>query len=70
VDTIAGQIELLIFNSPDSAIPTDSASSGPGQRVGNGGGVHIGRSGTQPFSTVFWTDDPGVSTNGFLGPAA
>jgi hypothetical protein len=69
VDVVAGQIDLLIFNSPDSSTPTDWATSGPGRTIGNeGGGVHIGRSGSQPFSSVFWTDDPAVSTGGFLGP--
>jgi hypothetical protein len=70
VDMTTGQVDLLLFNDPESTAPTDWATSGPGRAIGSGGGgVHIGRSGSQPFSVVFWTDDPAVSTSGFLGSA-
>ena len=69
VDIGTGQIDLLLFNNANSPTPTDSATSGPGQAIGRDGrSMHIGRSGSQHFSVVFWTDDPAVSTGGFLGP--
>ncbi|MFN8233345.1 MAG: hypothetical protein U0V56_07705 [Actinomycetota bacterium] len=68
VDAVNGQIDLLIFNSPNSATPTDAATSGPGRRISAPSEVQIGRSGTQPFSATFWTDDPAISATGYPGP--
>lgn len=69
VDIASGQIDLRVYNSPNSTTPTDSVTTGPGQAIGpNSSAVQIGRSGTQAFSAVFWTDDPVLSGSGYLGP--
>jgi hypothetical protein len=70
VDAVTGQIDLRIFNSPNSEAATDAATSGWGRMISVPTEVQIGRSGTQPFSATFWTDDPAVSASGFLGPVA
>jgi hypothetical protein len=68
VDAVRGQIDLRLFNSPNSATPTDAATSGAGRRITVPTEVQIGRSGTQPFSVTFWTDDPAIGATGYLGP--
>jgi hypothetical protein len=70
VDHAAGQVEVRLFNSENASSPTGTATTPPRQVIGpNTDVVQIGRSGTLPFSTGFWTDDPAVSGLGFLGPA-
>jgi hypothetical protein len=70
VDHVNGQVDIRLFNSPNSTVASDSATSGPGRAIGvRSGEVQIGRSGTQPFSITFWTDDPAVSGSGYPGPA-
>ena len=71
VDLVTGTLDLRLFNSPNSLTPTDSATSGPGRPfLPTTNQVQIGRSGTQPFSAEFWTDDPAISGIGWLGPAS
>jgi hypothetical protein len=70
VDVVTGQLDIRLFNSPNSATATDAATSGPGRSfLATTNQVQIGRSGTQPFSADFWTDDPAISAGGWLGPA-
>jgi hypothetical protein len=69
VDQRAGEVEVRLYNSGDISSPSGIAF-GRSQRIGpNTDVVQIGRSGTQPSSTDFWTDDPAVSESGFPGPA-
>jgi hypothetical protein len=69
VDLVTGQLDIRVFNSPNSSTPSDAATSGPGRLfLSTTNQVQIGRSGTQPFAADFWTDDPGVSVSGWLGP--
>jgi hypothetical protein len=71
VDTTSGQIVLRLFNDANSTTATETASSGSGQAISSSiNEIHIGRSGTQGFSASFWTDDPAMSTYGWIGPAA
>jgi len=70
VDQIAGQVEVRLFNSENASSPTGTATTPPRQAIGpNTEVVQVGRSGTQPFATGFWTDDPAVGGFGLLGPA-
>ena len=70
VDHVTGQIEVRLFNAPDLTVPTGIAITPSRQSIGpNTDAVQIGRSGTQAFSSGFWTDDPAVGRSGFLGPA-
>jgi len=70
VDQVDGQIEVRLFNASDLSTPTGRAITPTDQRIGpNTDKVQIGRSGTQPFSSGFWTDDPAISRARYLGPA-
>jgi hypothetical protein len=71
VNHTTGQIELRVFNSPNVTTPTETIVTATGQAIGSRADqVQIGRSGTQSFSSAFWTDDPALSTTGFIGPVA
>jgi hypothetical protein len=66
---LTGSVEVLLFNSPNIATPTDMIVSASGQSIGaDPDEVQIGRSGSQRSSVVFWTDDPAISTVGYPGP--
>jgi hypothetical protein len=70
VDLSTGQLDIRLFNSPNSLTPSDAATSGPGRQfLSSTNQVQIGRSGTQPFSVDFWTDDPAISAADWVGPA-
>jgi hypothetical protein len=70
VDQRTGEIQVAVFNSPEASIPSAALTTGSGNNVGSSTSqVQIGRSGSQHFSEVFWTDDPAVSTEGWIGPA-
>jgi hypothetical protein len=63
-----GRAEVRLFNRPDATTPTDTAGSGSGNRFSASTSVvQIGRSGRQPSSAVFWTDDPAITSGGWLG---
>jgi hypothetical protein len=69
VDHATGSVTILLFNSPNLTIPTDILLSPDGVPIGpDTDQVQIGRSGSQFSSVEFWTDDPAISTGGFVGP--
>ena len=71
VNQATGQVEVRLFNSPNVTTPTETIVSATGLNIGSSTDtVQIGRSGTQAFSTTFWTDDPAIATSGFIGPVA
>ena len=64
-----GSVQILLFNSPNLTTPTETLLSPDGVAIGpDTDQVQIGRSGSQRSSTEFWTDDPAISTGGFVGP--
>ena len=69
VDLSARQVEVRLYNSPNSTVPTEAIVTATGIAIPTiMSEIQIGRSGSQSFSAVFWTDDPGISSLGFLGP--
>ena len=69
VNHAVGSVQILMFNSPNLTTPTETLLSPDGVAIGPyTDQVHIGRSGSQLSSTEFWTDDPAISTGGFVGP--
>ena len=69
VNHAAGSVVILLFNSPNTTYPTETLLSPDGVSIGpDTDQVQIGRSGSQRSSVDFWTDDPAISTMGFLGP--
>ena len=69
VNQAAGSVTILLFNSPNDTDPTETLLSPDGVSIGpDTDQVQIGRSGSQHYSTEFWTDDPAIGTGGFLGP--
>lgn len=71
VDHASGRIEVRVFNSPNLTTPTETMVTSSGQSIGSRPlRVQIGRSGTQSFSSSFWTDDPSLGTDRFIGPVA
>ena len=69
VNQPAGSVTILLFNSPNDTDPTETLLSPDGVSIGpDTDQVQIGRSGSQRYSTEFWTDDPAIGTGGFLGP--
>jgi hypothetical protein len=69
VNHAQGRVEVRLYNQADSTSLTDSFSESGVSLGSSASQIQFGRSGTQPFSITFWTDDPGVSSNGFLGVA-
>lgn len=68
VDQRTGTIQVQLFNSPNLTIATETFVANSALVTGSTDEVEIGRSGSQNFSTVFWTDDPAISTRGYVGP--
>lgn len=69
IDDPSGSIQLELFNDPNSTTPTETLRA-TGQHIGDSTNrIQIGRVGHQAFSATFWTDNPAISTRGFLGPA-
>ena len=69
VNQEAGSVTILLFNSPNDTDPTETLLSPDGVSIGpDTDQVQIGRSGSQHYSTEFWTDDPAIGTGGFQGP--
>jgi hypothetical protein len=66
-----GVVEVKFFNTPNSTVPTGTATSPSRQAIGSfTDTVQIGRSGSQAFSSTFWSDDPAVGWTSYLGPAS
>jgi hypothetical protein len=69
VNHAAGSVAILLFNSPNLTYPSETLLSPDGVSIGPySDQIQIGRSGSQRSETEFWTDDPAISTGGFLGP--
>jgi hypothetical protein len=69
VDQRTGVVQVRLYNSPNLTAATETLVSPGAIAIGPyTDAVEIGRSGTQDFSTVFWTDDPAISTKGYPGP--
>jgi hypothetical protein len=68
VDQRTGSIQVRLFNSPNLTTATDTMIAASALSSGSTNEVEIGRSGSQNFSAVFWTDDPAISTQGYVGP--
>ena len=69
VDHAQGRIEIRLYNQADASSATEILTASGVSLGSSSNQIQIGRSGTQSFSITFWTDDPGVSTSGFLGAA-
>ena len=66
VNQAAGSVTILLFNSPNLTDPTEMLLSPDGVSIGTDTDqVQIGRSGSQRYSSEFWTDDPAIGTGGF-----
>lgn len=68
VDQRTGSIQVRLFNSPNLTTATETLIAASALASGSTDEVEIGRSGSQNFSAVFWTDDPAISTHGYVGP--
>lgn len=68
VDQRTGSIQVRLFNSPNLTTATETMIAASALAGGSTNEVEIGRSGSQNFSAVFWTDDPAISTQGYVGP--
>jgi hypothetical protein len=66
-----GQVEVMRFDSADSATPTETITSAATQNTrGTFNSYRFGAAGDPlPASRTIWVDDIGVSTTGYLGPA-
>jgi hypothetical protein len=65
-----GTVEIRLYNDAGSTSPTVTVTSGSGSALGpSATAVQIGRSGSQSSAITFWTDNPAVSTGGWLGRA-
>ena len=70
IDQRDRHVEVRLFNDANSTSPTATIITPSRERIGHRtDDVRIGRTRQARFSTVFWTDDPGVARGGFLGPA-
>jgi hypothetical protein len=67
-----GQVELKLFNSPDSATPTETQTSAATQNT-TGGALTQCRYGMVSGGIngqTWWMDDVAMSTTGYVGPGA
>ena len=70
VSHVTGRVVIKLFNHPNSRKPTQAVRATPGSSIGSSSDVfQFGRSGNQPFAVTFWTDNPGLSSKRYLGPA-
>jgi hypothetical protein len=70
VNHLTGTVTIKLFNRPNSTMSTQVVRADPGPAIGfSSDSFQFGRSGNQPFAVTFWTDDPGLSSTGYLGPA-
>jgi hypothetical protein len=67
-----GQVEIKLFNNPDSATATETLTSAASQNTrGSFNNYRFGAAGDPlPASRTLWLDDLGISTIGYLGPTA
>ncbi len=71
VNHLTGNVTIRLFDQPNSARATQVVHANAGSALGSSADrFQFGRSGNQPFAVTFWTDDPGLSSARFLGPAA
>jgi hypothetical protein len=69
IDHRNGTVRIKIFAKPNAKKPTEVIRAGPDLNIGrNAGRFQFGRSGSNDFAMTFWTDSPGLSTKGYLGP--
>jgi hypothetical protein len=62
-------VKIKVFDKANSERPVEIITAGPGLQIGGGiDRVQLGRSGSNDFPITFWTDSPGLSSEGFLGP--
>jgi hypothetical protein len=65
-----GTVVMKLFNRANARKPSDVVRAGPRLDIGaSANQFQFGRSGHQPFTMAFWTDDPGLSSIRFLGAA-
>lgn len=68
VDHTRGQVSIKLYNTASSSKTTQAVWSATGRAVGlSAQEIQYGRSGTQPFAVMFWTDRPALSSSGWLG---
>ena len=70
VDHAMGRVVIKLFNRPNATSATQVVRATPGPAIGfSADRFQFGRTGNQPFAVTFWTDSPGLSSTGYLGPA-
>ena len=69
-DAGAGQLEVKLFDSPDSTTPTETQTSAADLNTlgGNINQVRFGPSSTGVASLTYYMDDVATSTSGYVGP--
>jgi hypothetical protein len=69
VSHLAGTAQLRLYNDAGSTVATDDVPSDAGNLFGRRvDSVQLGRMGRRGGRSVFWTDEPGISFRGYLGP--
>jgi hypothetical protein len=69
VSHLAGTAQLRLYNRLGSTVATNDVASDAGNLFGRRvDTVQLGRMGRRGGRTVFWTDEPGISLRGYLGP--
>ena len=69
-DPANGQVELSVFLTPDSTVPTEVTTSGPNtDTFGAMNHFNFGVSTNTANVAPYWEDDVGFSNLGYLGPA-
>ena len=70
VNHLTGDVTIKLFNRSNSTKATQVVEANAGSALGSSADrFQFGRSGNQPFGVTFWTDDPGLSSVRYLGPA-
>ncbi|MGH2595044.1 MAG: hypothetical protein ACRDH7_03670 [Actinomycetota bacterium] len=67
VDHRHGTVIVKLFNRPDGSTPTQVIRATSAAIGASANQFQFGRSGHEPFAFRFWTDDPGLSSSGYLG---
>jgi hypothetical protein len=69
VSHLAGTAQLRLYNDAGSLVATDDVPSDAGNLFGRKvDSVQLGRMGKRGGRAIFWTDEPGISFRGYLGP--
>jgi hypothetical protein len=64
-----GQVEVKLFNTPDSTTPTETITSSANLNTGaNMNTYRFGNTVSAANMGPFWMDDLGLSTTGYIGP--